>query len=76
MKINHTDDLAVAELSELERLQYYYRDMIRHARRAGNDALPFEVELNYVQRELHVRAQREMRAEKLRQSGFHFEFSV
>ena len=76
MNINHMDDLAVAELSELEQLQGYYKDMIRQARRSGNDTQNFEIELNYVQRELHVREQREMYAENLRQSGFHFDIGI
>jgi hypothetical protein len=74
--INKMDDLALAEMSELEALQARYRDGIRHARRNGEDTTPYEVELNYVQRELHVREQRERFVEKMNRASFHHENRV
>jgi hypothetical protein len=70
------DELALAEMSELESLQARYRDNIRRARNRSEDPTPFEVELNYVQRELHIREQREKFVEKMNRTSFQVENRV
>jgi DNA invertase Pin-like site-specific DNA recombinase len=70
------DDLALLETFELEHMQNRYKDQIRHARRAGDDTGYFETELSYVQRELHVREQRNIFLEKMYQQGYHPEMGV
>lgn len=70
------DELALAEMGELEALQSRYRDNIRRARNRGEDPTPYEVELNYVQRELHVREQRERFVEKMNRTSFQGENRV
>lgn len=69
MRLHKMDELALAEMSELEGLQARYRDNIRRARNRGDDPTPFEVELNYVQRELHIREQRERFVEKMNRTS-------
>lgn len=76
MKINNMDDLALLETHDLEQMQNRFKDQIRYARRNGNSTEPIEVELSYVQRELQIRAQREVFAEKLRREGYHYEECV
>jgi hypothetical protein len=76
MKINKMEDLAIAEPYELEHLQNRYRDNIRYARRNGEDTEAFELELSYVQREIHVRQLRDASAEKFNRSSFHYENRV
>ena len=76
LRINKMDDLALAELGELESLQALYRENIRQARRHGDDPSPFETELNYVQRELHIREQRARFVEKMSRTSFQSENRV
>jgi len=76
MKINKMEELAVAEPYELEQLQNRYRDNIRYARRNGEDTEPYELELSYVQREIHIRHMREAAAENFNRASFHYENRV
>ena len=71
MKINNMDDLALFETHDLEQLQARYRDQIKHIRRHGGDTGPAEIELSYVQRELHIRELREISSQNFRNNGFH-----
>ena len=70
MKINNMDDLALLETHDLEQMQNRFKDHIRYARRNGNGTEGLEVELSYVQRELQIREQREIFAEKFRRDGY------
>ena len=76
MKINNMDDLALLEIQDLEQMQMRYRDQIKHIRRHGGDTGPAEIELSYVQRELHIRELREIYSQNLHSSGFHEEIYV
>lgn len=70
MKINNMDDLALFETQELEQMQSRYRDQIKHIRRHGGDTGYAEIELSYVQRELHIRELREISSQNFRNNGF------
>jgi hypothetical protein len=58
MNIGTSDDLAVMETADLERLQNILKDRIHQTRRNRGDSIPLEVDLTYVQRELEVRVRR------------------
>lgn len=70
------DDLALLEKHELDQMQNRFKDQIRYVRRNGNDTLPVEVELSYVQRELQIRDQRELFIEKLHREGYRYDDGV
>ena len=76
LKINTFDELALLEVHELETMQNRFKDQIRYARRNGGDTGLLEVELSYVQRELHIRELREKYVEKMNRDGYHYEDRV
>lgn len=65
LKAGTNDELALREVHELEQMASYFKDRIRSAKRNGEIARTFEVELTYVQRELEIREKRALFAEKL-----------
>lgn len=58
MNIGTSDDLAVRDTSDLERLAAILRDRINQARRNKRDSADVETDLCYVGRELEIRANR------------------
>lgn len=76
LKINTFDELALLEIHELEMMQNRFKDQIRYARRNSVDTGPLEVELSYVQRELHIRELREKYVEKMNRESYHYEDRV
>jgi hypothetical protein len=76
LNINTIDELALFELHDLEMLQARYKDQIRHTRRTGGNTGDLEVELSYVQRELHIRELRERYTEKMNRTGYREEAGV
>ena len=76
MKVYNMDDLALLETFELEHMENRFKDQIRHARRSGSSTDQLEVELSYVQRELHIRDWREAYLENMHHQGFQSEIGV
>jgi len=58
MNIGTSDDLAVRDTPDLERLAAILRDRINQARRNKRESVDFETDLCYVGRELEVRMNR------------------